>query len=130
MLQTKGGLNFLTIGIYSAVDGLEPNVSFFSNTRKVTCTFIFLVSRLWLLLFLAWRAHERKGDSRFDEIKGNFVSFLIAWMFQAVWVFTISLPVIFVNGSDNVGADGDNSLSVLEYITIIGFGLGVIIGKC
>ena len=81
------------------------------------------------MLFLAWRAHERKGDSRFDEIKGIFFSFLVAWMFQGVWVFTISLPVIFVNGSDNVGADDENNLSVLEYITIVGFGLGAIFGK-
>jgi hypothetical protein len=70
-----GGINFLTLGIYSAIDGLDPDDSFFTNPRKASCTFIFLISRAWLLLFLAWRAHERKGDSRFDEVKSSFVWF-------------------------------------------------------
>ena len=48
-------------------------------------------------------------------------------MFQAVWVFTISLPMVFVNGSDNV-MDGEE-WSVLEYVMIVGFALGVIIGE-
>lgn len=130
ILQTEvfydvlGGLNFLTLGIYSAIDGTDANNPFFSSSRKVACTFVFLLSRSWLLLFLAWRAHERKGDSRFDEIKTSFVWFLVAWMFQAVWVFTISLPAVFVNGSDNVGNEG---WSVFEYITLIGFALGLVI---
>mmetsp|Transcript_19584 Transcript_19584/g.29335 ORF Transcript_19584/g.29335 Transcript_19584/m.29335 type:complete len:320 (-) Transcript_19584:203-1162(-) len=119
-----GGINFLTIAIYSAIDGQNDDISFFDSPRKASFTILFLISRFWLLLFLAWRAHERKGDSRFDEIKYNFASFLIAWMFQGVWVFTISLPVIFVNGSDNIQNDG---LTVLEYVTIVGFGLGVFI---
>jgi steroid 5-alpha reductase family enzyme len=41
-------------------------------------------------------------------------------------VFIISLPVIFVNGSDNVDANSSSGLSVLEYVMIIGFGFGVI----
>lgn len=133
ILQTEkfydilGGINFITIGIYSAIDGLQPNTSFFdpSNIRKSTCTFIFVLSRLWLLLFLAWRAHERSGDSRFDEVKDKFGLFFIYWFVQACWVFCISLPVLFVNGSDNV--EEGTSMSVFEWIMIVGFGLAVVI---
>jgi steroid 5-alpha reductase family enzyme len=121
-----GGINFLTLGIYSAIDGTSSS-PFFSSSRKVAATAIFLVSRGWLLLFLAWRAHERKGDGRFDEIKTSFVWFLVAWVFQGVWVFTISLPVIFVNGSDNVVND-DGNWSGLEYCAMVGFALGVFFG--
>lgn len=117
-----GGLNFLALGIYSAIDGQSPGYTWGADPRKISCTVIFSCSRLWLLLFLAWRAHERGGDSRFDDVKGNFIVFFFYWLFQAVWVFTISLPVILVNGSDL-----PTEFSTFDYISIIGFGLAIIL---
>lgn len=125
-----GGVNFITIGIYAAIDGQDPDVSFFapSNIRKSTFTFLFVISRLWLLLFLAWRAHERSGDARFDEVKDKFGMFLVFWMAQAVWVFCISLPAIFVNGSDNIDVgEGNGGMSIFEWVMIVCFGLSVLI---
>lgn len=118
-----GGLNFLTLGIYSAIDGQSSELPWNEDPRKISCTIIFSCSRLWLLIFLAWRAHERGGDSRFDDVKGNFWVFLFFWVFQAVWCFAISLPVIFVNSSQS----GTTEFSVFDYFAIIGFGLGLII---
>ena len=126
--QSLGGINFLSIAIYSAIDGQYENNAFFSSPRKVSFTAIFLLSRTWLLLFLAWRAHERGGDSRFDEIKPKFFSFLVAWVFQGVWVFTISLPVMLVNGSDKFNNGDGNGFSINEYMSIIFFALGVLLG--
>jgi len=117
-----GGLNFLVLGVYSAIDGQSPEYAWGSDPRKVSCTVIFSCSRLWLLIFLAWRAHDRGGDSRFDDVKGSFILFLFYWIFQAVWVFTISLPVIFVNASDLPA-----ETSIFDYISIVGFGIGVIL---
>mmetsp|Transcript_1379 Transcript_1379/g.1856 ORF Transcript_1379/g.1856 Transcript_1379/m.1856 type:complete len:318 (+) Transcript_1379:133-1086(+) len=114
-----GGINFLAIGIYSAIDGS----SWLTNPRKITNTITFIVSRSWLLFFLAWRAHERKGDSRFDNIKNRFFVFLFVWMLQGIWVFSISLPIIFVNGSE-IDYDG---FSALDIICSIGFIFGVLI---
>lgn len=114
-----GGLNFLTLGIYSAIEGQSNEYSWDEDPRKISCTVIFSCSRLWLLIFLGWRAHERGGDSRFDEVKGNFIVFLIYWLFQGIWVFTISLPVMFVNASDL------SEYSAFDYFCIIGFGLCV-----
>lgn len=51
--------------------------------------------------------------------------FLIYWMFQAFWVFAITLPIIFVNSSDS----SSNYFSAGDYVAIIGFSLGVILGK-
>lgn len=118
-----GGSNFLILGIYSAIDGETPEDRWVDNPRKIACTALFCASRGWLLMFLAWRAHERGGDGRFDEVKPKFFSFMIAWLFQGVWVFSISLPVILVNGSDKP-YDG---YSVLDYVCIIAFGLALII---
>jgi steroid 5-alpha reductase family enzyme len=54
---------------------------------------------------LAWRAHERKGDSRFDEVLGKDGSepqagrFFVFWIAQAFWVTLVSMPMLFVNSS-------------------------------
>jgi steroid 5-alpha reductase family enzyme len=48
--------------------------------------------------------------------------FLLYWFVQGIWVFSISLPVIFINTSDK-GFDG---LSVLDYICIVGFAFAVV----
>ena len=54
-----GGINFLALGIYSAIDGEfdGDGGSWVDNGRKVGATVIFSASRAWLLMFLAWRAH-------------------------------------------------------------------------
>jgi steroid 5-alpha reductase family enzyme len=117
-----GGFNFLVLGIYSAIDGEYPGGAWYENTRKVCATIIFSLSRAWLLLFLAWRAHERGGDARFDEVKDKFGMFLLYWFVQAIWVFCISLPIIFINSSDKA-FDG---LSTLDYICIVAFAFAVV----
>jgi len=116
-----GGLNFLSLCIYSAIEGSSA-YSWDEDPRKISMSVIFSCSRVWLLIFLAYRAHKRGGDSRFDEVKGNFFVFLFYWIFQALWVFCISLPLIFVNSSDH-----STEFSVFDYITIIGFGIGVVL---
>ena len=117
-----GGINFLVLGIYSAIDGQYEGGDWSDNTRKLCATNIFSVSRAWLLLFLAWRAHERGGDSRFDEVKNKFGMFLLFWCVQGIWVFCISLPVIFINSTDR---DFDG-LSVLDYICVVAFAFAVV----
>ena len=74
-----GGLNFLAVAAFSAAsaDGWE------ADPRKVAATVIFACSRSWLLLFLAWRAHERGGDARFDGVKEKPFRFLVFWCMQA-----------------------------------------------
>lgn len=114
-----GGLNYLALALYSA---LIPGPSAWADDpHKVTMTVLFILSRSWLLLFLAWRAHERGGDSRFDEIKGKFGKFLTAWLVQGMWCFLISMPMIFVNSSSIY----NKHFTPLDWISSIGFGLGI-----
>ena len=120
-----GGINYLVLAIYSAIDGEFQGNPWIKDERKVACTVIFIVSRGWLLLFLAWRAHERNGDSRFDEVKDKFGMFLVYWIFQGLWVFMISMPVIFVNSSDIPSS----SFSIGDWVSIVGFGFGALIGE-
>jgi steroid 5-alpha reductase family enzyme len=38
-------------------------------------------------------------DKRFDETRDDFCRFLAFWVYQMLWVWIVSLPVTFVNGS-------------------------------
>lgn len=54
------------------------------------------ISRAELALFLLYRVLRRGKDDRFDAVRENFFPFLAFWIFQMVWAFGVSLPVIFV----------------------------------
>merc|ERR1719261_305164 len=68
------------------------------NTRQVVLTSLLTLTRTELALFLLYRVVKREKDGRFDETRENFWKFLGFWIFQMVWAFVVTLPVIFVNG--------------------------------
>ncbi|CAK0869814.1 unnamed protein product [Prorocentrum cordatum] len=116
-----GGANFLALAAVSASAASAPGRPWGGCARKVVVTVLFVLSRLWLLIFLAWRAHERGGDSRFDGVKDKFGKFLTFWVVQGVWVMLISMPVLFVNASP-VTAE----LGALDGVLLAGFACGAI----
>jgi steroid 5-alpha reductase family enzyme len=103
-----GGTNYIVVAILSAILGAvgDGALNWVDDPRKILTTVLFACSRGWLLLFLAWRAHERKGDARFDEVLGKNgnppqpLNFLVYWMAQAFWVMLVSMPMLFVNSSN------------------------------
>jgi len=114
-----GGVNSLALVAWSAL----YNRSWASDLHKTAVSAIFACSRSWLLLFLAWRAHERKGDARFDGVKDKFWEFLAFWMVQGAWVMLISMPVLFINSSSVYMPD----FSLVDLMMLAGFGFGVVI---
>jgi len=120
-----GGINFLVLGAYSAFAGQDAEqggLVWSDDARKVANTVVFSCSRLWLLIFLAWRAHERGGDSRFDDVKDKFGMFLLYWTVQGVWVFTVSMPAIFVNSVPSQAGE----FSTLDVVSIAAFAFAVV----
>jgi len=103
-----GGVNYIVVAILSAILGSmgDGALNWVDDPRKILATVLFACSRGWLLLFLAWRAHERKGDARFDEVLGKNgnapqpLNFFVYWMAQAFWVMLVSMPMLFVNSSN------------------------------
>ena len=114
ILQTEvfydvlGGINFLALAVLSYLgqqtdDDAGEETTSSSETendsgidKNIVFAGLFAVSRGWLLVFLAWRAHHRKGDARFDGVRDVPSTFFVYWMVQAVWVYCISLPLLVV----------------------------------
>jgi len=115
LYDVTGGLNFIALAAYSATSSPGGWV----GPRKVLATLIFMMSRSWLLAFLAWRAHERGGDARFDGVKSKFGEFLVFWTVQGVWVMLISGPLLFINSAP------DMPLVRRDFALLSGFALGV-----
>jgi steroid 5-alpha reductase family enzyme len=80
-------------------------------------------ARLGSFLFL--RITREGADRRFDEIRGSFVRFFVAWTLQGVWVsFTMgaALAVITSERPQSLGALGWAGLT----LWIVGFGIEIV----
>mmetsp|Transcript_23789 Transcript_23789/g.67263 ORF Transcript_23789/g.67263 Transcript_23789/m.67263 type:complete len:308 (-) Transcript_23789:179-1102(-) len=114
-----GGVNFLALGVGSYLLSEDTPKDLQFATPSTLATTFFVISRSWLLIFLAWRAHSRKGDSRFDEVKTKFGLFLVYWLVQGMWVYLISTPIIYINNSST------DSMAVWQWIALAGFAVGI-----
>eukprot|EP01018_Ginkgo_biloba_P014963 Gb_36811 [translate_table: standard] len=108
-----GGSNFVILALLTAI--LKGTWYF----RQVILTLIVFMWGLRLALFLLFRGAmflivEAFGsinwrvsfkilqwgeDRRFDKIRNDLKKLVIFWSLQAVWVWTVSLPVTVVNAS-------------------------------
>eukprot|EP00526_Cylindrotheca_closterium_P017143 CAMPEP_0113619488 /NCGR_PEP_ID=MMETSP0017_2-20120614/9897_1 /TAXON_ID=2856 /ORGANISM="Cylindrotheca closterium" /LENGTH=311 /DNA_ID=CAMNT_0000529067 /DNA_START=82 /DNA_END=1017 /DNA_ORIENTATION=+ /assembly_acc=CAM_ASM_000147 len=113
-----GSGNFLLLGIWSFFASSSPYAAV-----SAAATVLFVISRLWLLLFLGWRAHERKGDSRFDGVKDKAGMFFFYWMMQALWVYCITLPIIYINTIFTLEDDVSSTLTVYQVVFLVLFGV-------
>lgn len=89
-----GSTNFVIIALLTLL--LKASWHF----RQIVLTFFVVLWGLRLGLFLLFRILQWGEDRRFDEMRTNFGRLAIFWIFQAVWVWAVSLPVTLVNASD------------------------------
>ncbi|KAK3029955.1 hypothetical protein RJ639_037910 [Escallonia herrerae] len=88
----------------------------------VVLTLLVVVWGLRLGLFLLMRILQWEEDRRFDEMRSNFGKLAVFWIFQAVWVWTVSLPVTVVNAIDR-----DPPLQAQDIIGWIMWSMGIIV---
>jgi len=118
-----GGVNSLILVAWSLLYKSSDKVfSGAASSRLWIFAGFFSLSRIWLLTFLWWRAGARGGDKRFETMKPFFFRFLTAWMLQAVWVFCIAMPMLFVNGFPG----GSEINTGLDYFCVIAFPVGLL----
>ncbi|PNT74249.1 uncharacterized protein LOC100830682 [Brachypodium distachyon] len=89
-----GSTNFVIIAVLTLV--LKGTWHF----RQIVLTVLVVIWGLRLAVFLLMRILKWGEDKRFDEMRGNLGKLAVFWTFQAVWVWTVSLPVTIVNASN------------------------------
>lgn len=109
-----GSTNFIILAVLTLV--LKGTWHF----RQVVLSFLVVSWGLRLGLFLLLRILQWGEDRRFDEMRSNLGKLAVFWIFQAVWVWTVSLPVTVVNGIDR-----DPSVQAADIIGWIMWSVGV-----
>ncbi|KAL1896885.1 hypothetical protein Sste5346_004519 [Sporothrix stenoceras] len=98
-----GGTNFIILAIVSLILGSrDPPFNTVTNippTRQLVVTIFLSVWAARLAGFLLFRILRSGHDSRFDDKRDKFLPFLGFWIFQMIWVWTVSLPVTVLNSS-------------------------------
>ena len=92
--------------------------------RQIVLTVLVTLWGIRLALYLLIRMLKIGKDERYNQVRENPLKFLIFWIFQIVWVFTVSLPVMFVNSPvapSNVG------FGPTDYVGAFLFAVGVTI---
>jgi len=88
-----GSLNFILLALLALFGGGA------FTPRGILIVSLAVITRAELGAFLLYRVLRRGKDERFDTIRTSFFAFLVFWIFQMVWAWGVSLPVLFV-GSD------------------------------
>lgn len=71
------------------------------HARQIVDSLFIMLWGLRLSAFLLFRILKTGKDDRFDDKRDKFFPFLGFWIFQMIWVWTVSLPVTILN-SPNV----------------------------
>ncbi|XP_021740621.1 uncharacterized protein LOC110706930 isoform X2 [Chenopodium quinoa] len=108
-----GSTNFIILAVLTIV------IKASWNFRQVILTLLVVIWGLRLGLFLLMRILQWGEDHRFDEMRANLGKLAVFWIFQAVWVWTVSLPVTIVNASDK-----DPSIRAVDIIGWIMWSIG------
>ncbi|KAF2266085.1 oxidoreductase-like protein [Lojkania enalia] len=91
-----GGTNFILLAIITLAFSHARD-----NARNILVSVFIMAWAARLSGFLLFRILKTGKDDRFDDKRDKFWSFLGFWVFQMLWVWTVSLPVTILN-SPNV----------------------------
>ncbi len=67
--------------------------------RQIMAVVLLCVSKAYLAAYLFRRVIKRGHDARFDEMRSKFASFLGFWIFQMIWAWCCTFPVMWVASS-------------------------------
>lgn len=112
-----GGMTFTLLAVMTLLLGG------LCSTRQIVVTSMVVLTRTELALILLYRVVKRGRDARFDEMREKFCSFLAFWIFQIVWVYVVSFPIIFLNLEPTNPKFGD----VLDFVGIAMFCVGFLV---
>lgn len=116
-----GGTNFVVLAIITLAFSAARD-----NARNIVVSVFIMVWGARLSGFLLFRILKTGKDDRFDDKRDNFFKFLGFWIFQMLWVWTVSLPVTVLN-SPNVTRYGQPAFGTGRDIAgVILYAIGLI----
>ncbi|ROT42310.1 DUF1295-domain-containing protein [Sodiomyces alkalinus F11] len=86
-----GGSNFIVLAVVTLV------LSGAWHTRQIIASMLLVLWAARLSGFLLFRVLGTGKDDRFGGHRVPFLPFLGGWLFQMIWVWTVSLPVTVLN---------------------------------
>lgn len=86
-----GGTNFVLLAILTLA--FSPT----HNARQIVDSLFIMAWGARLSAFLLFRIIKTGKDDRFDDKRDDFFKFLSFWIFQMIWVWTVSLPITLLN---------------------------------
>jgi len=113
-----GGSNFLVVALLTFL------LSGTYYPRQIAITVLVGLWGIRLTGYLFYRILKIGEDKRFDDKRENILAFAGFWIFQAFWVFTVSLPVIYINAPLWYN---DRDLQASDYVGMVLFAIGLII---
>lgn len=90
-IDLAGGTNFIILSV------LTLSLSTTHRARQTLASLFLMLWALRLSGFLLFRILKTGRDTRFDDTRDRFFPFLGFWIFQMLWVWTVSLPVTVLN---------------------------------
>ena len=91
--------------------------------RQCVVTALVVVWALRLAGFLLYRILLWGEDRRFDDTRHNLGRLVVFWIFQAVWVWTVSLPVTILNAGSRPQSAG-RPLFAADYVGWVLWAIG------
>lgn len=121
VVDIAGGITFCAIALVSLCIGQTYLV------RQLLLTTLVCLWAVRLATYLLYRSIRAGGDDRFSGNKENCCRLLNFWTFQAIWVFVVSLPVIFVNAPTTPDKPHSEEFSVLDVVGTVTFIIGFVL---
>jgi len=117
-----GGTNFVVLAVITFALAQTFTI------RQIVVTACVCLWGLRLSGYLLYRIIVIREDRRFDGRRENCCRFAGFWTFQAIWVFTVSLSVIYVNTPITaISSPRGSKFLPLDYIGVVNFGLGLLL---
>lgn len=87
-----GGTNFILLSVLTLAFSDARD-----NARNIVVSIFLILWAARLSGFLLFRILKTGKDDRFDDKRDNFFKFFGFWVFQMIWVWTVSFPVTLLN---------------------------------
>lgn len=100
-----GSTNFVVLALLTAI--LKGTW----HPRQIVVTLLVVAWGLRLAVFLLLRILRWGEDRRFDQTRSQVGKFAVFWTLQAVWVWTVSLPVTVQNASSRAPGVGARDIA-------------------